>query len=466
MKAFMDRNFMLTTDTAKKIYARGAKDTPIFDWHCHLSPKEIYENKEPENIAELWLSGDHYKWRAMRSYGIDEKYITGDASDYEKFLKYAEVIPYCIGNPIYHWTHMELQRYFHIYEPLSPVTADYIWEHCNAKIKKGDFSPRALIKKSNVKALFTTDDPTDSLEYHELIEKDDTIECKVFPAFRPDKALDFENPDFLPWLKKLDDITEVKIDSFENLLKALTDRMEYFAKHGCRASDHSLSYCPFVSSSYDELEAIFKKLLNGEELSKVEGDKYLTALLQHLGREYSRLDWVMELHLGAMINNNTKMYHSLGENTGFDGMDDNGLAFGLSHFLDSLEEVNLLPKTVLFALNPKDYYVLGAMLGSFQNNEAKSKIQLGSAWWFNDNHSGMREHMQALANLGVFGKFIGMVTDSRSFLSYPRHEYFRRILCGFLGELVENGEYPDDIQFLSQMVEDISYNNAKDYFGF
>ena len=465
MKEFMGEDFLLTTETAKKIFNGGAKDTPIFDWHCHLSPKEIYENKTPRDITELWLGGDHYKWRAMRGYGIDEKYITGDATPYEKFLKYAESLSYCIGNPLYHWTHLELQRYFGIYEPLSAKTAPEIWEKCNAQIKNGGFTPRELIEKSNVACVCTTDDAADTLEFHKLLAEDKSFKCKVLPAFRPDKAFLIDTPQFVPWVKAMENASEMRINSFADLKTALKKRIDFFDTMGCRASDHSFAYCPYKEAPIGEIEENFTKALNGDKFTTDELDKYRTALLQFLGREYAQKGWVMELHLGAMRNNNTRMFRKLGADTGFDSVDDYPIANGLSKFLDSLDKDGLLPKTVLFTLNPKDNTVLGTMLGNFQSPEAQSKIQFGSAWWFNDNYDGMRKQLSDLANLGVLGKFVGMITDSRSFLSYPRHEYFRRILCEMIGDLVEEGKYPCDTEFLSQVVADIAFNNAQKYFG-
>ena len=465
MKSFMDEDFLLSTETAKEIFNYGAKNTPIFDWHCHLSPKEIYENKKPRDITELWLGGDHYKWRAMRGFGADEKYITGDATPYEKFLKYAEMLSYCIGNPLYHWTHLELQRYFEIFEPLTLKSAPAIWERCNSKIENGGFTPRELIEKSNVVCVCTTDDAADTLEYHALLAKDETFKCKVLPAFRPDKAFLIGTPAFVSWIKAMENAAEMKITSFEELKTALLKRIEFFDSMGCRASDHSLTYCPYTEAADEELEEIFKKALCCERFTTDELDKYRTALLQFLGREYAKKGWVMELHMGAMRNNNTKMFECLGADIGFDSVDDYPIAEKLSRFMDSLEKDGFLPKTVLFTLNPKDNTVLGTMLGNFQSSEAQSKIQFGSAWWFNDHYDGMRKQLTDLASLGVLGKFVGMITDSRSFLSYPRHEYFRRILCEMLGDLVEEGKYPCDIAFLSQVVADISFNNAKKYFG-
>ena len=464
MKAFMDETFLLNTETARKLFA-AAKDMPIFDWHCHLSPKEIYENKQPENIAQLWLGGDHYKWRAMRSFGIDEKYITGDASDYEKFKAFAKVMPYLIGNPMYHWSHLELQRYFDIYETLSEKTADEIWEKANAKIAAGGFKPQELIERSNVACVCTTDDPADTLEYHALLKKEKPFNCKVLPAFRPDKALNIELPTFMPWLNALQKVSGEKIDSFAGLKAVLRNRIRLFADMGCCASDQAFSYVPFAPADEIELEIIFAKALYGQTLEPIEIDKYRTALMQFLAGEYAERGWAMELHIGAMRNNNTKMFRTLGPDTGFDSIGDDQVAYQLSRFLDSMAVKDRLPKTILFTLNPKDNFVLGAMLGNFQSAETAGKIQFGSGWWFNDHIDGMREQMRTLGNLGCLGGFVGMVTDSRSFLSYPRHEYFRRILCGLLGDLVEQGLYPNDEETLAEIVRDISFNNAERYFG-
>ena len=464
MKNFMDKDFLLDNDTAKKLFFDDAKDMPIFDWHCHLSPKEIYENRQPSDIAELWLGGDHYKWRAMRSFGIDEKYITGNATNYEKFKAWAKVMPYCIGNPLYHWTHLELQRYFNIFEPLSEKTCDEIWKKANAAIASGGFTPRELISGSNVTCLCTTDDAADTLEYHKLIQADKSFKCKVIPAFRPDKALNIEQAAFLPWLQSLENVSGERIDSYKKLIEVLKSRIAFFAQMGCRASDHAFLYVPYNRATDDELEKIFKKALNKETLCTDELDKYRTELFRFFAREYARLGWGMEVHIGAMRNNNTDMFGKLGPDTGYDSICDREIAEKLSRMLDSLASEGALPKTILFTLNPKDNYVLGSMLGNFQSSEAASKLQFGSAWWFNDNIDGMREQMKAFANLGILGKFIGMVTDSRSFLSYPRHEYFRRILCGIIGGWVEDGLYPYTDE-LDCIIKDISYNNAIEYFG-
>lgn len=460
----MGRDFLLDNEPAIKMF-EAADKMPIFDWHCHLSPKEIYENAQPEDIAWLWLAGDHYKWRAMRSCGVDEKYITGDASGYEKFKAFADIMPNLIGNPMYHWCHLELRRYFGINDILCAETADDIWNRANAAIKAGGFTPRELIEKSNVSHLCTTDDPADSLEYHVLLAKEADFRCKVLPAFRPDKALGIDLPAWKPWLESMENCVGRSIDGFDALCDALNERIEFFATLGCCASDHAFAYVPYETATAEELDGIFAKVKNGGEASVTEADKFKTALLGFLAERYAEKGWVMELHIGPMRNNNTLMFNRIGPDAGFDSIDDREIAGKLSRFLDSLAVKEKLPKTVLFTLNPKDNYVLGTMLGNFQNSDAESKIQFGSAWWFNDNIDGMREQMKALGNLGALGKFVGMVTDSRSFLSYPRHEYFRRIMCGLLGDMVENGLYPYDEKAICKIAEDISYNNAAKYFG-
>ncbi len=464
MKPFMDADFLLSTPTAKALFA-ACKDEPIFDWHCHLQPKEIYENKTPAHITELWLGGDHYKWRGMRGCGISENCITGDASAYEKFKAYASALPQMPGNPLYHWTHLELQRYFGITEPLSPKTADAIWESCNAQIAAGGFTPRELIEKSNVACVCTTDDPADTLEYHRLIAADKSFKCKVLPAFRPDKALGIDLPAFLPWLSSLEKTAGTEIKTYAKLKEVLLSRIEVFAECGCRATDHAFTWVPFERADEETLEGIFAAALNGEALTRQQADAYRTELFRFLAKEYHKRGWGCEIHIGAMRNNNTPKFKTLGPDTGYDSIDDYNIAENLSRLLDSLETDGCLPKTVLFTLNPKDNYVLGSMLGNFQSDEIGSKVQFGTAWWFNDNIDGMREQIKALGNLGVIGKFIGMVTDSRSFLSYPRHEYFRRIVCEFLGNLVESGQYPADMETLEAMVKAISFGNAAAYFG-
>lgn len=463
MKQFMDKDFLLKSETQQKLFHSFAENQPIFDWHCHLSAKEIYENKPCENIYQLWLTGDHYKWRAMRSNGVDEKYITGDGSDFEKFEAFADTLTYAIGNPLFHWSHLELQRYFGIYKVLSKDTAKEIWDEAAEKISKGGFTPRELIEKSNVYALCTTDDPADDLQWHLKIKETD-FTVKVLPAFRPDKALAIENKGFDQWLCALSASAKMSVDTYENMLTALCERMDFFKSVGCVASDQAVDAVVYAPASKDELEEIFKKGKSGEALSKEEIDKYKYETLLFLGKEYAKRSFAMELHLGAMRNNNTKMFEKIGADTGFDSITDPQIAHGLSRLLDNLDKENLLPKTILFCLNPKDNYVLGTMLGNFQSAEARSKIQFGSAWWFNDNIEGMKTQMTTLANLGVLGAFVGMVTDSRSFLSYPRHEYFRRILCSLIGSWVDDGLYPYDEKALEKIIAGISFENSKAYF--
>lgn len=463
MKPFMNDDFLLTNEVSRALFD-ACRNEPIFDWHCHLSPKEIYENKTPKNITELWLGGDHYKWRAMRSCGISERYITGDATDYEKFSAFAKTLQLCLGNPLYHWAHLELQRYFDIYEPLNELSCADIWERCNAKIKEGGFTPRELITRSNVVCVCTTDDAADSLEYHALLAKSD-FKCRVLPAFRPDKALAIELSGFGDWLKRLEAVCETKIESFEELKTALLSRIEFFAQMGCRASDHGITRMEFCRADAGELDIILQKGKKGEEISGLEAAKYRTELLRFLAKQYCRLGWGMEIHIGPLRNNNTKMFNAIGPDTGFDSIADYEMAAPLSRFLDSLAVEDSLPRTVLFTLNPKDNYVLGTMTGNFQTDEAAGKLQFGTAWWFNDNLDGMREQIKAFANLSVIGKFIGMLTDSRSFLSYPRHEYFRRIFCEFIGSYVNEGLYPDSRELLVDLVKAVAFKNAAEYFG-
>jgi len=465
MKKFMDENFLLSNDTSINLYHNYAKDMAIIDYHCHLNPKEIYENKRFKNITEAWLYGDHYKWRAMRSNGIDEKYITGDGSDYEKFMAFARTMPMAIGNPLYHWTHLELQRFFGIKEVLNEKTAPAIWEKVNELLNGEGFTARDLIKKSKVKALCTTDDPIDSLEYHIALSKDTEFDVKVLPTLRPDKALQINKETFIPWVKKLGEVCELEIKTYEEFLMALESRVRFFHLVGCRISDHALDSIAYMEASKEEAANIFSKGLKGQMVSCEEESKYMTYTLQFLGGLYSELKWTMQLHLSALRNNNTKMFNKLGPDTGFDSINDGQVANAVSRLLDSLDKNNALPKTILYTLNPKDNYVLGTMLGNFQGSEVPGKIQFGSAWWFLDNKEGMIEQMKTLANLGLLSRFVGMLTDSRSFLSYTRHEYFRRILCNLLGEWVENGEAPEDMELLGSIVQGICYNNAKMYFS-
>lgn len=461
MKNFMDKGFLLNTETAKKLFHEYAENMPIIDYHCHLSPAEIFNDKKYRNITELWLGGDHYKWRAMRSNGVEEYYITGGASDYEKFEKWAEVMPRLIGNPLYHWTHLELQRYFDIYEPLSPATCANIWERCNKRLE--DMSARKCIELMNVKFIYTTDDPCDTLEYHAALAKEDTS-FKMLPAWRPDKAVNIEKAGFAEYIAQLSAVCGFEIKDFYALKKALADRLIYFHQHGCRNSDHGLDY--IVSEDPSFAESAFDKVIRGESITKIEADSYKTALLVYLAGEYTRLGWVMQLHYGAVRNVNPIMYAALGADTGYDaiwGGAENGRLLG--GLLGRMEADGNLPKTIIYSLNPVDNAQIGTIIGCFQNSEARGKIQQGCAWWFNDSLKGMREQLTSLASLSVLGNFVGMVTDSRSFLSYTRHEYFRRIICQILGEWVENGEYPADFYALGEMVRDICYNNANNFFS-
>lgn len=464
MKVFMDEEFLLKTETAVRLYNEFAKDMPIFDYHCHLSPKEIAEDKKYRNLTEIWLGGDHYKWRALRTNGVEEKYITGDADDKEKFMKFAETMPYCIGNPLYDWCSLELKRFFGIELLLSPENAEAIWDKCNELLKQESFSARGLIKRSNVKALCTTDDPIDSLEYHIAISKDPSFDVVVLPTFRPDKGINIENEGFKDWIYKLSAVSGYIVDSFDNLKNALIQRLDFFHYVGCRLSDHAMDKVVFCEGTEAEASQILKKALDGIQLSDTEIKIYKTQVIQFLGREYSRRNWVMQIHIGAMRNNNKHMLKILGPDTGFDTIGDYCFAEALSRTLDNLNEKNELPKTIIYCLNPRDNEVLATITGCFQEG-VPGKLQFGSGWWFNDQKDGMIRQMTALANLGLLSRFVGMLTDSRSFLSYTRHEYFRRLLCNLLGEWVENGEIPNDMVLLGRMVQDICFNNAKNYFG-
>ena len=462
----MDKDFLLESETAKKLFHDFAENTPILDYHCHINPREIAEDRQFDNITQVWLGSDHYKWRLMRSYGIEETYITGDASDYEKFCKWAECLGKAIGNPLFHWSHLELQRYFDYHGVLNRKTADEVWNLCNTKLAQPSMSVRSLIRRSNVTLICTTDDPVDSLEWHQKIAEDRSFNIKVLPAWRPDKAMNFEKADYLDYLDKLCQVTGIEISSFAALKKALKQRMEYFASMGCRVSDHGLEYVMHCPASNDEIEAIFLKRLNRMTPTREEQLKFKTAFMLFLGREYHRMDWAMQLHFGCKRDNNTKRFELLGPDTGFDCINNDTPSAQTADFLDALCKTDELPRTILYSLNPNDNQSIGTILGCFQDSSAIAKIQQGSAWWFNDHKQGMTAQMTSLANLGCLGNFIGMLTDSRSFLSYTRHEYFRRILCELLGGWVENGEYPDDQKALKQIVEGICYKNAVKYFGF
>ncbi|NEW01568.1 glucuronate isomerase [Bacillus megaterium] len=466
MKKFIDDNFLLTNETAAHLYNTYAKDMPIIDYHCHLNPQEIYENKQFETLTNVWLDGDHYKWRLMRANGIEEEKITGSASDYEKFLAWAKTVPMTIGNPLYHWTHLELKRFFDIDEILNEHTAPFIWEKANEKLRSGEFGARDLITRSNVKVICTTDDPTDSLEYHMKLRDVQEFETQVLPSFRPDKGLEINQEGFKNWIAKLQDCSHHSIHTYDDLLKALESRARFFHSMGGRLSDHALNKMVYTKTSKEEVSEIFLKALKGEGVSTEEESKYKSYTLIFLGKLYNELGWAMQFHLHALRNNNTKMFHQLGPDTGYDSMYDGQVAEPLVQLLDQMDVQNSLPKTILYSLNPKDNYVLASIIGSFQGDGIPGKLQLGTAWWFNDQREGMLEQMKALSNIGLFSRFIGMLTDSRSFLSYTRHEYFRRLVCSLIGTWVEEGEMPNDQQLLEQIVKGICYENAKDYFSF
>ena len=466
MKNFMDENFLLQTETAQKLYHEHAAKMPIIDYHCHLIPRMVADDYKFKSLTEIWLGGDHYKWRAMRSCGVEEKYCTGDATDREKFQKFAYTLQYCIGNPLYHWAHIELQRYFGIDTPLNAKTADDIFDRANDAVKNGDFRPQSLIMKSNVKVFCTTDDPVDDLKYHKLPKDVTDFDCKVLPSFRPDKALNAHLDGFADYINTLAKAADVEIKSYKDVITALLKRVDYFDSVGCRVSDQAFDYPPYAVAEEDEIDEIFSRAMKGEKITLAECDKYRTPILLALGEKYHDLGWAMEIHIGAMRNNNTLMFNRLGADTGFDSVGDCEIAQPLSRFLDALNVKDKLPKTILFNLNDKDNTVLGTMLGNFQSSDAESKIQFGPAWWFLDTMDGMTNQMKTLGNLGVLGKFVGMETDSRSFTSYGRHEYFRRIMCALLGRWVEDGWYAYDEDILKEIVQGISYNNAIKYFNF
>lgn len=460
----MDQFFLLNTPTAIDLYESAIPGLPIFDFHCHLDPKEIWENKNYDSITEVWLGGDHYKWRVMRFHGINERYITGDASDWEKFGAWAETVPHLIGNPLYHWTHMELKLFFGIDQLLNPKTAREIFETCNEKLKEADFTPRAFIKRSNVQFIGTTDDPNSTLPYHQLLKDDDSFTTIVAPTFRPDGALFIERATYPEWLEKLAEVSEIETTSLDGFLQALKQRVDFFHQNGCRASDHDIQKMVYVNGTIEEVETIFNKRLKGDTLSEDEQAVYKSFVLKELGKLYAEKQWVMQLHMGARRNNNTKMFNEIGGDTGFDSVGESNFSEGLSQFLDTLNNEGALPRTVLFNLNPKDNPLIAGMMGNFQESGIPGKIQLGSGWWFNDHIDGMERQMRDFANFGMLSHFIGMLTDSRSFLSYARHDYFRRILCNLLGDWVEKGLAPYDLDLLQQMVKNIGYYNAERYF--
>ena len=456
----MKNDFMLSTKTAQVLYHTIAADLPMIDYHCHLSAKEIYEDRRFQNITKLWLEGDHYKWRLMRSFGVEEKYITGEANDKEKFLKWVEALETAIGNPLYHWSHLELQNYFGFDSIICRENSESIWNLCSKKLAREDFSARNLILRSGVEVICTTDDPADTLAWHKKLRESD-FAVKVLPSFRPDKALGIEKADFTAYLEKLGHIT-----SFASLKEVLKARLDYFVSLGCKVSDHGLAAVPFAPADEAEIEAIFQKRLKGILPTAPEEQKFKTALLLFLGREYAARDMVMQLHFGVMRDINTRVYAALGADAGIDAIGDAVSMKDLAAFLNALEKTGELPKTILYSLNGNDNAALMSVIGAFQGGGVKGKVQLGSAWWFQDHESGMRAQLKALAAQGHLATFVGMLTDSRSFLSYARHEYFRRILCDVVGTWVEEGKYPDDERLLNTIIRGICYENAKKYFGF
>ena len=467
MMPFMNKDFLLKSETARVLYHEHAAQVPVIDYHCHINPQEIYEDKRYNTITEVWLGGDHYKWRAMRSCGVAEYYITGAATPAEKFQKWAETIPNLIGNPLYHWTHLELQRYFDIYEPLNGENAMEIFEKCNAILRQPDMSARGIIRKSNVKLICTTDDPADDLQWHEKLAADPTAPAVVLPAFRPDKAMRADKADFPQYVARLEKVVGYEINTVADMRRALTDRIAFFNDHGCRVSDHALDYCFYVEASEEQLDDIFARAKAGKGITWNEQLAYHTNLLVAVGQEYTRLDWVNQFHFACLRDNSKKLFRKLGPDTGFDCINDQPNAVGLAALLNALQESDALGKTILYSLNPSDNAAIGTIMGAFQTDSPiPGKIQQGSAWWFNDHKPGMEAQMISLMSLGAMGTFNGMLTDSRSFLSYTRHEYFRRILCNLFGQMVEDGEYPADMKYLGKMVENISYYNTLRYFRF
>jgi len=466
MKKFMDKEFILENEVASELFHEFAENVPVLDYHCHINPEEIAKDRQFENITQVWLGGDHYKWRFMRSCGVDEKYITGDASDHDKFVAWAKCVGRAIGNPLHHWSHLELQRYFDYYGALNEKTAEEVWELCNKKLQTPEMSVRNIIRKSNVTLICTTDDPIDKLNFHDDIKNDPTFDVQVLPAWRPDKAMNLEKVTYLDYLAKLSEVSGVKIDSFKALIQALRVRLDYFASKGCNVSDHGLEIVMYNPASEAEVEAIFAKRTSGATVTREEELKFKTAFMVEMAREYAKRNWVMQLHYGCKRDNNTPMFDRLGPDTGYDCINSETPSSTLADFLNCVSMEGALPKTILYSLNPNDNEAIGTILGCFQDSTAVAKIQQGSAWWFNDHKIGMERQIMSLASLGNLSGFVGMLTDSRSFLSYTRHEYFRRILCNVIGKWVENGEFPYDKEILGSIVTDISYNNAVRYFGF
>jgi len=465
MKQFLDENFLLKTATAQRLYHEYAKDMPIIDYHCHLPPQQIAEDTQFENLAQVWLYGDHYKWRAMRTNGVHESFCTGNKTDWEKFQKWAETVPYTLRNPLYHWTHLELKRYFGINDILNSDTARRIYDECTAKLQTPEYSVRNLLRKMNVTLICTTDDPVDSLEYHQKI-KEDGFEKPILPAFRPDNAMNVSSAEkFNAYLNKLSAMTNIAISSFDDFLYALQNRHDFFASMGCGVSDHGLEEIYAEDFTGSEIDAIFTKIHGGRELNETEQRKFKSAMLIHFAEWDWEKGWVQQFHLGALRNNNSRMLQTLGPDTGWDSIGDFSQGKALAKFLDKLDSNNKLAKTVLYNLNPADNELMATMIGNFNDGSAAGKIQWGSAWWFLDQRDGMTKQINALSNMGLLSKFIGMLTDSRSFLSFPRHEYFRRILCDLFGDEIENGELPNDVKWVGKVIQDICFNNNREYFN-
>lgn len=460
----IDDNFLLNSDLAIELYHKYAEKMPIFDYHCHLSPKEIAEDKKYDNITQVWLGGDHYKWRLMRQNGVDESFITGDASDYDKFIAWAKTLENAVANPLYHWSHLELKRYFGYDGELNSKTANEVWKLCNEKLHSSEFSAVNLIKKSNVYCIGTTDDPVDSLIWHEAIKNIGSLETKVIPTFRPDRLFSVNDDSFAGYVEELSKVSEVDIIDFASMKKALENRMDFFGANGCVSSDHSFASVPFTWISDDDMDVIIKKRLGGSKLDNEECLGFVTRLMDYLAGEYNKRSWVMQLHFGVVRNTNTKMFNKIGKDTGFDRILGNVDIEKLALFLDNLDQRGELPKTVLYSLNPNDNAAINVLCGCFSETGINGKVQHGAAWWFNDHKTGMEEHLQGLVDSGSVAVFIGMLTDSRSFLSYTRHEYFRRILCNFIANKVNNGEFAHDEERLGQIISDICFENAKKYF--
>ena len=466
MKQFIDENFLLNNKTAETLYHEFAKEMPIIDYHCHLPPDQIAEDKNFENLTQVWLYGDHYKWRAMRANGIDEAYITGNKSDWEKFEKWAETVPYTLRNPLYHWTHLELQRYFDVHDILSPATAKKIYDECTAKLQTPEYSVRNLLRKMNVVTVATTDDPIDNLAFHQQL-KNDGFEVKVLPAFRPDKAMNADDITALNiYIGKLETVYGGVIQDFQTYLGALKSRHDYFAANGCVLSDHGLEQLYAEKYTLEEVSLIFDKIRSSATLSAQEVLQFKSAMLYEFAVWDHEKGWVQQYHIGALRDNNSRMLQTLGPDTGLDSIGDFAQGAALSRFLNRLDTDNKLTKTIIYNLNPADNELIATMIGNFNDGSVAGKIQYGSAWWFLDQKEGMIRQINALSNMGLLSRFVGMLTDSRSFLSFPRHEYFRRLLCNLFGEDIENGELPDDIAWVGKIVKDICYNNAKSYFNF